>query len=375
MLARYVKFSASNVLSLRWTRRLSSCTSGFPENEKTLNREKSDKFNANVDDKRHVKVAVLGANGAVGQVLSLFLKQCPLITTLSLYDVAPLCGAALDVSHVDTSCRVYAYSGRDRLQDALKDADIVIMAAGVPQKADMPKGYLFGKNAEIIYDLTTGCCKVCPKALIAVLTNPINSTVPMVSEVLKRNNCYDANKVFGVAAVHVVRASTFVAERMCLDPTGIMVPVTGGNSAQTLVPVLSQTKPCFQLNSSFFKEDVFTFLVRRIRNAALDVMNAKGRVGRASLSVAYSTARFTHSLAKGLCGQQVLECAYVSSSDIPHCPYLINLVELGPNGILRNCGIPKMTSFEQALFNEALPTLVNDINLGIDFVNSPGDNA
>ncbi|KAJ4445125.1 hypothetical protein ANN_06926 [Periplaneta americana] len=64
-----------------------------------------------------------------------------------------------------------------------------------------------------------------------------------MSEILKRNNCYYANKVFGIAAVHMVRASTLVAERMCLNPTGIMVPVTRSNSGQTLVPGLWKPNP------------------------------------------------------------------------------------------------------------------------------------
>ena len=128
----------------------------------------------------------------------------------------------------------------------------MIVTAGIPQTPSVPKGYLFCKNAEIVYDLAQCCCEVCPKALIGVLTDPVNSIVPLICEVQKRNKCYEEKRVFGIIASHMNRASTFVAERMSLDPAGVIVPVTGGCSPSTIVPVLSQTKPLFSHTSSFF---------------------------------------------------------------------------------------------------------------------------
>ena len=40
----------------------------------------------------------------------------------------------------------------------------------------------------------------------------MNSTVPIVAEILKRAGVYDKRKVFGVTTLDVVRANTFVAE-------------------------------------------------------------------------------------------------------------------------------------------------------------------
>lgn len=55
---------------------------------------------------RSFKVAVLGAGGGIGQPLSLLLKNDPLVTSLSLYDIRGAPGVAADVSHVDTSSEV-----------------------------------------------------------------------------------------------------------------------------------------------------------------------------------------------------------------------------------------------------------------------------
>lgn len=55
---------------------------------------------------RNTKVAVLGAGGGIGQPLSLLLKNDPLVTSLSLYDIRGAPGVAADVSHVDTASEV-----------------------------------------------------------------------------------------------------------------------------------------------------------------------------------------------------------------------------------------------------------------------------
>ena len=51
---------------------------------------------------RQTKVAVLGAGGGIGQPLSLLLKNDPLVSSLSLYDIRGAPGVAADVSHIDT---------------------------------------------------------------------------------------------------------------------------------------------------------------------------------------------------------------------------------------------------------------------------------
>lgn len=55
---------------------------------------------------RQTKVAVLGAGGGIGQPLSLLLKNDPLVTSLSLYDIRGAPGVAADVSHIDTPSEV-----------------------------------------------------------------------------------------------------------------------------------------------------------------------------------------------------------------------------------------------------------------------------
>lgn len=84
---------------------------------------------------------------------------------------------------------------------------------------------------------------------MAIGTNPVNSLVPMACEVLKKGGSYNPNGVFGITALDTVRANTFVAHVQGLEPECVMVPVVGGHSSETIIPVLSQAKPCAEFSN------------------------------------------------------------------------------------------------------------------------------
>jgi malate dehydrogenase len=162
------------------------------------------------------KVAVLGAAGGIGQPLSLLLKMNPLVSTLHLYDVFNTPGVTADLSHTNTSAVVRGYLGKDQLGPALDGMDLVIIPAGVPRKPGMTRDDLFNINAGIVRTLIEGVAKHCPQAIINIISNPVNSTVPIAAEVLKIAGVYDPRRLFGVTTLDVMRANTFVVTSVCL---------------------------------------------------------------------------------------------------------------------------------------------------------------
>lgn len=88
------------------------------------------------------KVAVLGASGGIGQPLSLLLKESPMISQLSLYDIAHTPGVAADLSHIETRANVTGHMGPDQLGEALQGCDVVLIPAGVPRKPGKHNSYL-----------------------------------------------------------------------------------------------------------------------------------------------------------------------------------------------------------------------------------------
>lgn len=162
------------------------------------------------------------------------------------------------------------------MKKALTGADICIIPAGIPRKIGslviwifqannhvgkpgMTRDDLFKINAGIVRDLVKGISQYCPKSHILVISNPVNSTVPIAAEVLKGAGVFDPKKLFGVTTLDVVRAETFVQDHTGeRDPSKTVIPVVGGHSGETIVPLFSQAKPPIKI-----PEDKLDALVNR----------------------------------------------------------------------------------------------------------------
>lgn len=314
--------------------------------------------------RRDAKVAVMGASGGIGQPLSLLLKESPLITELNLYDIVNTPGVAADLSHLDTKAKVKGFTGPNELKESVKGAQVVIIPAGVPRKPGMTRDDLFTTNASIVRDLVQAVAEMSPKAFIAIISNPVNSTVPIAAEVLKKAGVYDPKRLFGVTTLDIVRSNAFVAEAKGLDPQKTSVPVIGGHSGITIIPLISQCKP-----SVSFPEDQIKALTLRIQEAGTEVVKAKAGTGSATLSMAYAGARFGLSLLKALNGEQgIVECSFVQS-DVTSSKYFSTPLVLGKGGVEKNLGLGTLSAFEKKLLDEALPELKKNIQKGEDFVN------
>uniref|UniRef100_A0A1B6F1E5 Malate dehydrogenase n=1 Tax=Cuerna arida TaxID=1464854 RepID=A0A1B6F1E5_9HEMI len=313
---------------------------------------------------RSVKVAVCGASGGIGQPLSLLLKESPLVTELSLYDIVHTPGVAADLSHIETNSKVTGYVGPDQLKDSLKGVQVIIIPAGVPRKPGMTRDDLFNTNASIVRDLIQAAAEVAPKALIGIISNPVNSTVPIAAEVLKKAGVYDPNRLFGVTTLDIVRANTFVGQAKGLDPKAVNVPVVGGHSGVTIIPLISQATP-----SVSFPKDQLEALTVRIQEAGTEVVKAKAGAGSATLSMAYAGARFAFALCRAINGESnVVECSFVQSN-VTEAKYFSTPILLGPNGLQKNLGLGKLSDYENQLLKAAIPELKKNIQKGEDFVN------
>lgn len=311
-----------------------------------------------------MKVCVLGAAGGIGQPLSLLLKlQLPAGSELSLYDVAPFTpGVAVDLSHIPSDVCVTGYVGDD-VETAMKDSDIVVIPAGVPRKPGMTRDDLFNVNAGIVKNLIGTGAKVCPGACFAIVTNPVNSTVPIAAEVLKAAGVYDKRKLFGVTTLDVIRSITFVAQTAGKSVDEVSVDVIGGHSGVTILPLLSSIA-----GVELSQADIEA-LTPRIQEAGTEVVEAKAGAGSATLSMAQAAARFTMSLVAAMNGDAVTECCYVQvgdDSDSFHAQPVI----LGKDGVESIPPLPALSDYEQRLLDEMRETLEGNIKKGIEFANA-----
>ncbi|KAE9609631.1 hypothetical protein Lal_00006283 [Lupinus albus] len=310
------------------------------------------------------KVAVLGAAGGIGQPLSLLIKMSPLISDLHLYDIANVKGVAADLSHCNTPSQVKAFTGASELANSLKGVDVVVIPAGVPRKPGMTRDDLFNINAGIVRDLVTAVADNCPGAFIHIISNPVNSTVPIAAEILKQKGVYDPSKLFGVTTLDVVRANTFVAQKKNLKLIDVDVPVVGGHAGITILPLLSKTRP-----SVSFSDEEIEQLTVRIQNAGTEVVEAKAGAGSATLSMAYAAARFVESSLRALDGDgDVYESSFVQSN-LTDLPFFASRVKLGRNGVetLIPSDLQGLTEYEQKALEALKPELKASIEKGIAF--------
>lgn len=127
-------------------------------------------------------------------------------------------------------------------------------------KPGMTRDDLFKINAGIVRDLVKGIAEFSPKATTLVISNPVNSTVPIAAEVLKAAGVFDPKRLFGVTTLDVVRAETFSQEYSGQkDPSKATVPVIGGHSGETIVPLFSKVSPEFKI-----PDEKYADLVKRM---------------------------------------------------------------------------------------------------------------
>ncbi|THG11583.1 hypothetical protein TEA_016234 [Camellia sinensis var. sinensis] len=202
--------------------------------------------------------------------------------------------------------KVAGFMRDEQLGMALRGADLVIILVGVPRKPGMSRDDLFNTNAGIIKSLCSTIAKYCHNALVNMISNPVNSTVPIATEVFKKAGTYDEKKLFGVTMLDVVRAKTFYAGKAKVPVAGIFI---------------SEATPKANLSDEDIKA-----LTKRTQDGGTEVVEAKAGKGSATLSMAYAGAIFADACLKGLNGvPNVIECSFVQST-ITELPFFASKV-------------------------------------------------
>lgn len=252
-----------------------------------------------------IKIVVLGAAGGIGQSLSLLIKSqihylvrshSNVRIHLSLYDINEdmINGVVSDLSHIDTPITISSHY--NDLENCLKNSSIILIPAGVPRKPGMTRNDLFSINAKIVSQLTDSIIKYCDlsKLFILLISNPINSLVPVMAKKLMScsNNNGIEKRLFGITTLDSTRGSTFlkniVQEQNISSGLQLMempqVPVIGGHSGNTIIPVFSQCSAADNLS-----QETINNLVHRVQYGGDEIVKAKKGKGSATLSMAHSS--------------------------------------------------------------------------------------
>lgn len=323
-----------------------------------------------------VKVAVLGAAGGIGQPLSLLLRQNAHVSELALFDIVNAEGVAADLSHIPTKQLVRGYSPKDKsdetaLTQALQGCDVVVIPAGIPRKPGMTRDDLFKINAGIVRSLVNKVGKVCPRAMLCIISNPVNSTVPIAVEELKRLGVFDARRVFGVTTLDNLRLEQFLAAKVGVDPADLRgdAVAIGGHSGDSIVPLINSW-------AGALSKDTYAELVHRVQYGGDEVVKAKDGKGSATLSMAVAAYRFVESILQALTGSTVKEVSFVKVGDLPHegvpaevlrGEYFAVPVEINAQGVVR-AHFPAVGANEKPMVATAVAKVAKDVLTGFNFV-------
>ncbi|CEM30509.1 unnamed protein product [Vitrella brassicaformis CCMP3155] len=183
------------------------------------------------------KIALVGS-GAIGATLAHIsgIKELGDVVLFDIVEGMPQ-GKALDLSQLspvegfDTK-----YTGTQDYS-AMKDADVVIVTAGVPRKPGMSRDDLLAINAKIIREVATNIKTFCPNAFVICITNPLDAMV----QLLQSASGLPTNKVCGMAGVlDASRFRYFIAEKLNVSVEDVSALVMGGHG-DTMVPLVRYT--------------------------------------------------------------------------------------------------------------------------------------
>jgi len=180
------------------------------------------------------KIALVGA-GQIGGTLAL-LTGARELGDIVLVDVAEGIpeGKALDLYQAAAVQGFDANFVGGSDYSLIKDADVIIVTAGVPRKPGMSRDDLIGINTGIIKAAGEGIKKHAPNAFVIVITNPLDVMVWVMQQVTG----FPPHRVVGMAGVlDSARFRTFLSMEFKVSVEDVYACVLGGHG-DTMVPMV-----------------------------------------------------------------------------------------------------------------------------------------
>ncbi len=179
------------------------------------------------------KVTIIGA-GQVGATVAhlLALKSLADVTLIDVVEGLAK-GKALDMTQAAPVEGFSVQVAGSADMDQAADSRIVVITAGLPRKPGMSREDLLAANADIVGPAAEQIAALSPKAIIIVVTNPLDIMVALA----QKRSGFPRERVIGMAgALDSARLCAFIAERLKIAATDVEAMVLGSHG-DLMVPV------------------------------------------------------------------------------------------------------------------------------------------
>jgi malate dehydrogenase len=216
-----------------------------------------------------VKVTVVGS-GFVGATTAMRVAQKGLADEVLLIDIIEGLpeGLALDMNQSSPIEDFEPVVRGTNDYTGTAGSDVVVITAGLPRQPGMSRMDLLEKNAGIVRDVTQRVADGSPRAIILMVTNPLDEMTFLAAEV----SGFPKPRVMGMAGtLDSARLRYFIAEELGVSPSAVEA-MTLGSHGESMVPLPRHATVEGKPLSDLVDESTLERLYQRTRDAGAEIV-------------------------------------------------------------------------------------------------------
>jgi len=291
-----------------------------------------------------VKIGFVGTGqvGATAAYATLYLIDCDEIALVDVKEDLAV-GEAMDLetAAIVEGKNTAVYGGSN--YSLLKDVDIVVVSAGISRRPGMTRLDLDKTNAGIVSDIIKKIMPVCPKAIILMVSNPVD----VMTYVAYRVSGKPRNEILGVGSLH--DTARLIGELKRLGARNVETMIIGEHG-DSMLPLKSQTKFSGITSLNWDK------ILESVKERGMEIIKRKG-------ATAYAPASCVAAVAKAIVNDEKAEMPINAVLD---GEYGLRDVALGVPAVVGKRGIEKIVEYR--LSDEELRNLQKSAGIIKEFI-------
>jgi malate dehydrogenase len=226
------------------------------------------------------------------------------------------------------------------------NSDIIIITAGIARKPGMTREQLQDTNAGIVKNVTDQAVAVSPKAILLVVSNPLD----VMTYVALKVSGFERHRVIGMAGIlDTARFRSFIAMELNVSVEDVSASVLGGHG-DSMVPLPRYSTVAGIPLPDLLPKETIDRLVKRTRDGGIEIVNYL-KTGSAYYAPSSAVVQMAEAIVKDK--KRILPCAVYLQGEYGIRDTVVGVpVKLGKSGVDEIVQI-KLNEDEQAALNKS----------------------